>query len=146
MAPSSRLIPWLSRLVLLAVTLILMLIGSKFVLDPVGAASASGITLGSALAITNMRASFGAFPLVCAVIIFACLISRRRHVVGLWMAVTILGGVLLVRIYGTAADDTFSESTRVLLVEAVLFLLAGAALVLEGRRRAPQRPLPNVLE
>jgi Prokaryotic cytochrome b561 len=55
--------PWLNRFVLFAAALALAMIGRKFITDPVGAATASNMTLGSALAVTNMRASFGAFPL-----------------------------------------------------------------------------------
>jgi hypothetical protein len=43
----SRFTPWFSRLVLLAATLVLLMIGQKFILDPVGAAAASNMTLGS---------------------------------------------------------------------------------------------------
>jgi hypothetical protein len=53
-------IPWVSRAVLLAALVVLTLIGRKFIGDPVGAAADSNIVLNSPLAVTNMRASFGA--------------------------------------------------------------------------------------
>ena len=60
---SDRVMPWVSRFVLLAALTVLTLISRKFISNPIDAAAASDMTLGSPLAVTNMWASFGAFPL-----------------------------------------------------------------------------------
>ena len=72
---SDRIVPWISRAVLLAAITVLSLISRKFIGHPVDAAAASDMTLGSPIAITNMRASFGAFPLGCALFVLVCLVT-----------------------------------------------------------------------
>jgi cytochrome b561 len=131
MTTFARVTPWLNRLVLVAATLVLALIGFKFISDPVGAATASNISLESALAVTNMRASFGAFPLGCAMIAFACLVSAHRHLAGLSFVATIIGVALAVRIFGVVTDGTLNESLRVLSAESVLLLLSVLGILAE---------------
>lgn len=126
---------WLNRLVLLSASALLGLVGQKFIVDPVGSAGASGILLGSAVAITNMRASFGAFPLACGLIAFSCLISSRRHFAGLLLIATIIGVALAVRVYGVLTDGTLMASLRVLLAEGTLFSLAVVSILGELRKR-----------
>lgn len=101
---TSRVAPWLSRLVLLAATFILVMIGRKFIGDPVGAAAASNMLLGSPLAITNMRASFRAFPLGCAIFTFLCLVSADRRLTGLSFVAIIIGTALAVRVFGVVGQ------------------------------------------
>jgi hypothetical protein len=131
----SRFAPWLNRFVLLAATLVLAMIGRKFITDPVGAAAAANISLGSALAVTNMRASFGAFPLGCAIVAFACVISTRRHLAGLSFVATIIGVALAVRIFGVLMDGTLSESVRVLFAEGALLSFSVIGILAELSRR-----------
>jgi hypothetical protein len=64
--------------VLGSATLIFFLIGFKYILDPVSAAASSGMSLPTALGLTNMRAGVGGFSLGCALIAAACLASRER--------------------------------------------------------------------
>src|SRR5580704_11251827 len=116
----AKFIPWFSRGVLVAATLILALICGKFIADPVGSATASTMTLGSPLAITNMRASFGAFPLGCAIFTLVCLVSAQRRLIGLIFVATIIGTALVIRLFGSAIDGTLVESLRLIAVEAVL--------------------------
>ena len=135
--------PWLSKAVLVLATLVLALIARKFIADPVGAAAASTMTLGSALAITNMRASFGAFPLGCAIFTLICLLSSRRRINGLSFVATLVGTALAVRLFGVVADGTFIQSARVLAAEAGLVSLSGLALYAELSARTSvtkQRP------
>jgi hypothetical protein len=138
-APGRRrvaaLAPWLGRAVLLAATLVFAMIGRKFIADPVGAAAASDITLGSAVAVTNMRASFGAFPLGCALVTLACLVSARRQVAGLAFVAIMIGCVLAVRILGVLADGSLAASEVVLTAESVLLALALAGLAAHAVRR-----------
>jgi hypothetical protein len=123
--------PWFSRAVLAVATVLLALISQKFIIDPVGAASASMMALGSPLAITNMRASFGAFPLACSIFTLICLVSPQRRTTGLYFVVTVIGTALAVRLFGVAKDGTLIESLRVLGAEAALVILSGTALYME---------------
>ena len=113
---------WVSRAVLLAALVILTLIGRKFIGDPVGAAADSNMALNSALAVTNMRASFGAFPLGCALFVLVCLLTPSLRRTGLVFVALIVGTALVVRIFGIVADGTFAESLRVLIAETVLLV------------------------
>jgi hypothetical protein len=127
MKMSDRIVPWVSRAVLLAAITVLSLISRKFIGHPVDAAAASDMTLGSPLAITNMRASFGAFPLGCALFVLVCLVTSSLRKTGLIFVALIVGTALLVRVFGVVADGTFAESLRVLIAETVLLGLSLAA-------------------
>jgi Domain of unknown function (DUF4345) len=120
-------IPWISRAVLLAALIVLTLISGKFIGHPMDAATASNMTLGSPLAITNMRASFGAFPLGCALFVLVCLFTSSLRKTGLLFVMLIIGTALAVRIFGVVADGTLAESLRVLIAETVLLGLSLAA-------------------
>jgi hypothetical protein len=78
-----------------------------------------------------MRASFGAFPLGCALVAFASLRARRWHLSGLVTVAAVLGSALVVRLYGALADHTFQQSRTVLTAEALMFALSLAAIVSE---------------
>jgi cytochrome b561 len=133
---------WFSRVVLVLAAFILTMIGVKFIANPVGAAAASDMALQSPLAVTNMRASFGAFPLACAIFIVVCLLSSARRVAGLRFVIIVIGVVLLVRAFGIYQDGTLVESRTVLAAEFVLLILSGAGLALERLRR---RQIQDVL-
>ena len=122
-----RVMPWVSRAVLLAALTVLTLISSKFIGHPVDAAAASNMTLGSPLAITNMRASFGAFQLGCALFVLVCLLTASLRRTGLVFVALIVGTALVVRVFGIVADGTLAESLRVLIAETVLLGLSLAA-------------------
>jgi len=124
---SDRIMPWISRAVLLAALTVLALISRKFIGHPVDAAAASDMTLGSPLAITNMRASFGAFPLGCALFLLVCLMTSGLRRTGLVFVALIVGTALAVRIFGIVADGTLTESLRVLIAETVLLTLSLSA-------------------
>jgi cytochrome b561 len=128
---AKRIVPWISRAVLIAAFVILALIGRKFVVDPVGAAAASDMTLGSPLAITNMRASFGAFPLGCALFVLICLVTSNMRGIGLVFVALIIGTALVVRTLGSLADGSLAQSLHFLIAETVLLSLSLAAYVAE---------------
>src|SRR3974390_69807 len=127
MKMSDRIVPWVSRAVLLAAITVLSLISRKFIGHPVDAAAASDMTLGSPLAITNMRASFGAFPLGCALFVLVCLVTSSLRKTGLIFVALIVGTALLVRVFRVVAGGTFAETLRVLIAETVLLGLSLAA-------------------
>jgi hypothetical protein len=140
----SRIAPWLAKIVLAGAAFILAMIARKFIADPVGAAAASQIHLGSALAMTNMRASFGAFPLGCALVAAGSLASSRFHLAGLVTVATVIGSALVVRVGGVVSDGTFAQSRTVLSAEAGLFLFSLVAIVAElSRRRFEGETIPQ---
>ena len=135
---------WLSRVTLGVASLIFLLIGTKYVLDPISAASGSGLSVPTLFGQTNMRAGVGGFALGAAIIALVCLASSDRLRMGLWFVLGILGPVILVRLYGVAIDGTFAASVHILAPETVLLLLTSTSLALSGRgdtqRRMPEAP------
>ncbi len=79
---------------------------------------------------------FGAFPLGFALITLSCLVSTRRHVIGLWFVLAVVGAVIAARILGIALDGPARESLAVLRPEVVLVTVASLGLFLEARRRS----------
>ena len=135
-----RITRWFNRFVLLAATLIFAVIGTRYSIDPVGAAAATGISLGSALAVSTMRVGFGAFPLGCALVAFACLISPRRLPTGLSFVAAIFGVALAVRVLAILDDGTLTQSLSLLSAETILLTLAIVGLVVDmGDRRQRSR-------
>lgn len=135
-----RLSPWISRLFLLAGTVILTLVGTRFVLDPSGATAEFGITLGSPLAMTNMRVGFGAFPLSGAIAAALCLASTQRLRLGLAFTTLVFGVALLVRAVATVIDHTLGQSVTLLIAESVLTGLSLLGVAIETGRFQRQTP------
>jgi hypothetical protein len=130
-----RFAPWISRLVLGVVTLIFLMIGLRFLHDPVAAAGALGVTISRGLATTTLRVGLGAFPLAFAIIVASCLRSQRSLPRGLAIVTVMIGTALVVRAYGIVADDTGIASRHVLTAEAIVFGLATFAMAAEAARR-----------
>src|ERR1700758_5025751 len=120
MKMSDRIVPWISRVVLVFALTVLALISRKFISHPVDAAAASDMTLGSPLAITNMRASFGAFPLGCALFVLLCLLTSSLRRTGLVFVALIIGTALVVRTFGAVIDGSLAQSVHLLAAETVL--------------------------
>jgi hypothetical protein len=131
-----KLSPWLSRSIILAVAALFSMISLKFILDPLAAAKASGITIQPGLGYTNMRAGFGGFPLGFALILVFCLFSSRRLLAALASIATVAGVILFVRLYAAVLDNTFSESARLLAPEAVIAIVSLLGVWMESARRA----------
>lgn len=130
-----RIAPWLSRLVLVPPAFIFALIAVKYITHPAQAAAAVGISLTSPLGATILRVGFGGFPLGCAIFIFACLISERRILIGLCFVATMVGVVLLVRVYGMEVDGTVKESMALIRPEVSLMVACFIGLIIEFTRR-----------
>jgi hypothetical protein len=126
---------WVSRLPLIAITAIFTIISAKFLISPVQSAAAQGISFNSGVGVTVARIGFGAFPLAFAIIALSCLISRRRLLAGIYIVLTLITVVLVVRVFGMIADNSVRESMPVLAPEIVLGVLSVIALNLEKRRR-----------
>jgi hypothetical protein len=131
-----QLSPWLSRLIILAVAALFGMISLKFILDPLAAATASGITIQPGLGYTNTRAGFGGFPLGFALILLFCLFSPQRLLAALASIATVAGVILFVRLYATVLDNTLSESAHLLAPEAVITIVSLLGVWMESARRA----------
>jgi hypothetical protein len=127
-----------SQVVLGLAALVFFMIGRKYILDPVGAATSSGFALASSLGVTNMRAGVGGFALGCGIVAALCVPVARRATIGLWFLITVVGTVFVVRVFGVLNDGTAAQSRPVLTAEAVLVSLSAVALILRraGRVRA----------
>jgi Domain of unknown function (DUF4345) len=132
----ARFAPWINRLVLAGATLVFTMIGLRYITDPVHASAETGVTLGSALAVTTTRVGSGAFPLGVAIFTFICLISTRRLFVGVSLVAIVITTAIVVRILGMVNDGPAPESTRLFIPEAVMFVLSVAGLLLEKVRRS----------
>jgi hypothetical protein len=130
-----RFAPWLSRIILILPTLIFTLIALKYLAEPAQAAREVGISLDSPLGATILRVGFGAFPLGCGVFTFGCLISKGRVSTGLSFVATIVGVILIVRIYGMLVDGTVQESMVLIRPEVALLVLCFIGMIIESSRR-----------
>jgi hypothetical protein len=134
----SRVSPWLSRLIILAVAALFVMISVKFIFDPQGAAAASGLSIPSAVGATNARAGFGGFPLGFALILIFCLFSTRRLLPALGSIAVVSSVILFVRLYGAQTDGTFSQSAHLLAPEVAILAFAILGVLMERRRRATE--------
>jgi hypothetical protein len=127
-----RAAPWFSRLLLLLATVLFLLIGLRYLGDPVNKAAADSISLGSVMAISRVRVGLGGFPLALSFILFGCLLSPRRLLVGLGVLATTVAVVTAARLIGV--DGPAEEAVRLMRVEIVLLALSLAAIFLERAR------------
>jgi hypothetical protein len=104
-----RLTPWVSRLLLLPPALIVFLISFRSILDPIHAASETGVTLSTPEALTDTRALDG-ITLTLAVVLLWNLFSRTRLRMGHALVVTLMLLVLSARIFGFVKDGTTLET------------------------------------
>jgi len=129
-----RAAPWFSRLLLLLATVLFLLIGLRYLGDPVNKAAADAISLGSVMAISRVRVGFGGFTLALSLILFGCLLSSRRLLIGLSVLATTVAVVTAARLMGIAFDGPAEEAVRLMRVEIVLLTLSLAAIFLERAR------------
>lgn len=132
--------PWLVRAMLTPPTLIFGLIASRYLFHPVQAATAVGISFVTPLGMTIGRVGFGAFPLACSLFTLSCLLSSRRLLTGLGFVATVMGVVLVVRVFGMLADGTIEQNMHLVIAELVFLVLMLAGVVIErGRRQQLQQ-------
>jgi hypothetical protein len=89
----SKLVPWMTRLVLLPPTVVLSITAARYLIHPVYSAALLGMTFCINLGLTTARILLGGFPLGCALFLAICLFSRRHVLAGLtntWDAATSL--------------------------------------------------------
>jgi hypothetical protein len=131
----SLFVPWINRFVLLAATLIFSGIGLRFIGNPQSAAAGRGIVLNSPMALTTLRIGLGGFPLALAIVTLACLISTHRHVIGVWVVMTVITTAIVVRLVGVVMDGAAPEGVRLFIPEGVLLTLCVTSLLLGQDRR-----------
>lgn len=134
----------LRRAPVVMMTVVFTLISFRYLHDPVHAAGAVGISFTSPGGIVIARVGFAAFPLAFAILAFASLTSPSRRLAGLYMALTLVSVVLVIRTFGILVDHS-TESAKLLAPEAVLLTLSLIAIRLEsaGPRSAPNVRVPS---
>lgn len=130
----SRITPIISRVPLVMLTGIFTLISVRYLLRPVQEAAAVGITFSSPGGITVARVGFAGFPLAFSILALACLVSSRRLLAGLYMALTLDSVVMAVRAIGILLDHS-TQSAHLFIPEAVLLILSLIAIRLEAARQ-----------
>lgn len=130
-----RFAPWLTRLMLLAPTIIFALIASRYLFDPIHAGAAIGLAFNSPMAITVTRVGFGAFPLACSIFTLSCLASTRRILTGLGFVAMIMAVALIVRVSGMFVDGSVRENLGLVRAESVMLVLFIIGVFIERGRR-----------
>jgi hypothetical protein len=124
---------WFSRLVLAAAALLLTRVGMGSILNPVGEAARTQITLGTPDAVTVTRVEGGIFVSIAAALI-VCAISERRVLAGLGFFAAVIAGITAVRVLGLVVDGPGPFTLMVLKPEIALVILSSVAVLLERRR------------
>jgi cellobiose-specific phosphotransferase system component IIC len=116
--------PWLSRLVLIPPTLIMILIGVRYIRNPSHAASPTGVALSTPEALTDTRV-VGALALTVAFAVAASLVSRRSFKAGHAIVIALMAFIVAVRLFGFAKDGTTLAmgDQRVKMTGEILFLV-----------------------
>jgi hypothetical protein len=125
----ARLAPHFARLVLLFQAVVLTLIASRILLDPVGASAKAQISLGSPLAMVVAQIGFGAFPLAAAIFVAVCTLSARTLRAGLTFVLILDLTALAVRLHAMLPAGGFARNRGPLIGETVFSVLAVAALI-----------------
>jgi hypothetical protein len=127
--------PWLTRVMLLAPTVIFALIASRYLFDPVHAGAADGLAFNTPMAITVTRVAFGAFPLTCSIFTLSCLVSTRRILTGLGFVAMIMAVALIVRVSGMLVDGSVRDNLGLVRAESVMLVLFIIGVFIERGRR-----------
>lgn len=120
----------LAALVLLALTTVIFIgISSRFLIHPVAAAAAQGISLRSPFGVTTVRVGFGVFPLGAAMVAAAGLFSPSRRRDAMRFISAVFSVALAVRVVSVIVDHAASRiNSRLIAIEAVVLLACLAVL------------------
>jgi len=129
----ARLAPHFARLVLLLQGVVLTLIASRILLDPIGASAKAQISLGSPLAIVVAQIGFGAFPLAAAIFVGICALSVHALRAGLTFVLIFDLTALAVRVHALLPAAGFAQNRGPLIGETVFGVLALGALIWQSR-------------
>jgi hypothetical protein len=127
--------PWLTRLMLVAPTVIFAMIASRYLFDPVRSGTAIGLAFNTPVALTVTRVGFGAFPLAFSIFTLSCLVSTRRILTGLGFVALIMALALVVRVFGMTADGSVRESMGLVRAEAIMLAVFLVGIFIERGRR-----------
>lgn len=140
-----KLVPWMTRVVLVAPTVVLSITGARYLIHPVYPDALLAMTFCINLGLTTARILLGGFPLGCAFFLAICLFSRRRVLAGLLFTSVLMGVVLFVRVFGVYGISTVAEYLKLVRVELVLLFLSGFGVLLElGRRSHVEKMIMEV--
>lgn len=119
--------PWLSRIVMIPPTLIMVLIGVRYITNPLHAASPTGVMLSTPEALTDTRVA-GALAISLAFVIAASLVSLQRLRMGHLTVIALMALILAVRMFGFAEDGTTlaTGDQKVKTIGETLFLTLNA--------------------
>lgn len=131
-----RIAPWLGRLILLVVAVLFSVLAWPVLVDPVREATAHGVSIASAEALSRVRIAFGAIPLASAMIAFLCLLWPGRVLTGLYFVLIWVGVITVVRIIGVTINGPSDFDLRVLRPEIIILALTVLSIFIE---RAKQR-------
>jgi len=130
-----KFVPWLTRLMLLAPTVIFALIASRYLFDPIHAGAAVGLAFNTPMAITVARVGFGAFPLACSIFTLSCLVSTTRILTGLGFVAMIMAAALIVRVSGMLVDGSVRDNMGLVRAESVMLVVFIIGVFIERGRR-----------
>lgn len=134
-----RIAPWLGRLILLFVALLFSILAWPALVDPVQVATAHGVSIGSAEALSRVRIGFGALPLASALIAFLCLIWPRRVLTGLYFVLIWVGVITVVRIIGVTINGPNDFDLLVLRPEIIILALTILSIYIERGKQRRER-------
>jgi hypothetical protein len=137
-----RFAPWLNRLILLLPTALFMILSLHILTDPERSASDHGLSLDTPVGLTNYRSGNGGLLVALALFTLYCLVSERRHLIGLSLVATLMGVILILRGASATIDGTLPQQTRLLVAESVFLALSLAGVWLETTRHRAARAVP----
>jgi len=115
----------LARFLVCASALIFILVGAGFLLIPSQYANVLEISLPTAMARTEVRATYGGLELGFGVFLTLCVVRREWIRPGLWALALATGGFATGRLIGFLAEGTINNFMLVFLaLEIVVTLLA----------------------
>ncbi len=130
-----ELAPTASRIVLVLAAILLARIGSRYIVDPVGAMAADGITLHSVRAMAVARVGLGAFPLAIAIFALGSVFASRALMAATSLIATVMVTALVVRVVDIAFDGGLDANRAPLAGESVFLILSVVALVWNSANR-----------
>jgi hypothetical protein len=110
------------------------LTGVAFLVDPVGMAAAVSLTAGTPVSVNEIRAFYGGLEVGLGVLLLSAAVRRIWLAPVLALQVAVLGGIVMARLLGFAAEGLPGQPIYTLLaIELAMGLSAGIAYALLRR-------------
>jgi len=119
----------LARFLVFASALIFIIVGAGFLLIPRQYADVLEISLPTAMARTDVRATYGGLELGFGVFLILCVVRREWIRPGLWALALATGGFATGRLIGFVAEETINNFMLVFLALEVLVTLLALVLL-----------------